>query len=162
MCILQTMEVDLEHPFFVYGKGWSSISPEKSLSCYDLPCLRLSEGDMCISLSPRPSAGSTANSVKRRWSAPAENGIEDCHEPPVAQRTKHWVPQIRPVTHTHTLSVLLNWKTMFMKLRKMHVITLCSEDFLSKIEGKWQFREGRNQTARDNFSFVENESWWQG
>lgn len=95
LIFLQTveMEVLLEHPFFVYGKGWSSISPEKSLSCYDLPCLRLSEGDMCISLSPRLSAGTTSNSMKRRWSAPAENGIadhvEDCHEPPVAQRTKH-------------------------------------------------------------------------
>jgi hypothetical protein len=46
-----TVETPLEHPFFVYYKGWSSCSPDKSRDKYGLDCRRLEEGDNCISLS---------------------------------------------------------------------------------------------------------------
>lgn len=47
------MEADLEHPFFVLGQGWSSVSPELTLLRYKLPCEQLKVGDVCISLTNR-------------------------------------------------------------------------------------------------------------
>ena len=46
-----TVETPLEHPFFVYYKGWSSCSPERSRAKYGLECRKLDVGDNCISLS---------------------------------------------------------------------------------------------------------------
>ena len=40
----------MEHPFFVFGQGWSSCSPERTLQRYGLSCHRLIVGDVCISL----------------------------------------------------------------------------------------------------------------
>ncbi len=44
------MEATLEHPFFVFGQGWSSCSPERTSQRFGLSCHRLSVGDVCISL----------------------------------------------------------------------------------------------------------------
>lgn len=44
------MEATLEHPFFVFGQGWSSCEPDRSLHRYGLDCQKLSVGDVCISL----------------------------------------------------------------------------------------------------------------
>ncbi|XP_059488994.1 amyloid beta A4 precursor protein-binding family B member 1-interacting protein [Neocloeon triangulifer] len=84
------MEVVLEHPFFVYGKGWCSVSPERSLTSFDLPCVRLSVGDTCVSLSPRLPAPTAPASLKRRWSAPDHAALllqQDCASQD--KRTKH-------------------------------------------------------------------------
>ncbi|XP_041375226.1 ataxin-1-like [Gigantopelta aegis] len=45
-----TVEATSEHPFFVFGQGWSSCSPEWTLRRYGLECHKLSVGDVCISL----------------------------------------------------------------------------------------------------------------
>ncbi len=45
-----TVEADVEHPFFVFGKGWSSAAPEKTMNRYKLPCRQLKVGDECVSL----------------------------------------------------------------------------------------------------------------
>ncbi|KAK3086704.1 hypothetical protein FSP39_022205 [Pinctada imbricata] len=45
-----TVEATLEHPFFVFGQGWSSCEPDRTLQRYGLECQRLSVGDVCISL----------------------------------------------------------------------------------------------------------------
>ncbi|XP_033755081.1 ataxin-1-like [Pecten maximus] len=45
-----TVEATVEHPFFVFGQGWSSCDPDKTLERYGLECHRLSVGDICISL----------------------------------------------------------------------------------------------------------------
>ncbi|XP_048755425.1 uncharacterized protein LOC125666259 isoform X1 [Ostrea edulis] len=45
-----TVEATLEHPFFVFGQGWSSCEPDRSLHRYGLDCQKLSVGDVCISL----------------------------------------------------------------------------------------------------------------
>ncbi|KAJ8042436.1 Ataxin-1 [Holothuria leucospilota] len=45
-----TLEARLDHPFFVYGQGWSSVSPECSQKCYALNCHALAVGDVCVSL----------------------------------------------------------------------------------------------------------------
>ena len=43
-------EATLEHPFFVFGQGWSSCHPTWTLQRYGLECHKLSVGDVCISL----------------------------------------------------------------------------------------------------------------
>ncbi|XP_053322826.1 ataxin-1 [Spea bombifrons] len=45
-----SVEVLIEYPFFVFGQGWSSCSPERTSQLFDLPCCKLSVGDVCISL----------------------------------------------------------------------------------------------------------------
>lgn len=42
----------VEHPFFVYGQGWTSSRPEQSVIKYNLNCQHLKVGDVCIFLSP--------------------------------------------------------------------------------------------------------------
>ncbi|XP_062953460.1 LOW QUALITY PROTEIN: ataxin-1 [Cynocephalus volans] len=45
-----SVEVLVEYPFFVFGQGWSSCCPERTSQLFDLPCCKLSVGDVCISL----------------------------------------------------------------------------------------------------------------
>lgn len=55
------METRPSHPFFVYGKGWASFSPENTLLDHALKCQSLEVGDVCISLTPRePKSSSSA------------------------------------------------------------------------------------------------------
>ncbi|XP_015666905.1 ataxin-1-like [Protobothrops mucrosquamatus] len=46
-----SIDVPPEHPFFVYGQGWSSCSPERTARLFSLPCHKLQVGDVCISIS---------------------------------------------------------------------------------------------------------------
>lgn len=46
-----TLDVPPEHPFFVYGQGWSSCNPGQTTHLFALPCHRLQVGDVCISIS---------------------------------------------------------------------------------------------------------------
>ncbi|XP_064640007.1 ataxin-1-like [Lineus longissimus] len=48
-----TVEATVEHPFFVFGQGWSSCRPQRTSQRYGLTCHRLSVGDVCISLTHR-------------------------------------------------------------------------------------------------------------
>lgn len=45
-----TIDVPPEHPFFVFGQGWSSCSPERTAQLYGLPCHHLQAGDVCVSI----------------------------------------------------------------------------------------------------------------
>jgi len=45
-----SVEVPVEQPFFVFGKGWSSCSPETTYQRYGLQCRQLEVGDSCVSL----------------------------------------------------------------------------------------------------------------
>ncbi|XP_063293298.1 ataxin-1-like [Pelobates fuscus] len=45
------LDVPPEHPFFVYGQGWSSCNPRQTAHLFALPCHRLQVGDVCISIS---------------------------------------------------------------------------------------------------------------
>ncbi|KFQ45005.1 Ataxin-1 [Nestor notabilis] len=47
---VMTTRVLVEYPFFVFGQGWSSCCPERTSQLFDLPCSKLSVGDVCISL----------------------------------------------------------------------------------------------------------------
>jgi hypothetical protein len=61
-----TVEAPLEHPFFVFHKGWSSCSPERSLIRYGLKCRKLKIGDICVSLTPKSSTPMSTISAKSR------------------------------------------------------------------------------------------------
>lgn len=52
------IETILEHPLFIYGQGWASCAPERTLQCFGLKCHRLQVGDICITLIPREPAKS--------------------------------------------------------------------------------------------------------
>ncbi|XP_077363848.1 ataxin-1a [Festucalex cinctus] len=45
-----SVEVLVEYPFFVFGQGWSSCCPDRTSQLLELPCTKLSVGDVCISL----------------------------------------------------------------------------------------------------------------
>lgn len=45
-----TIDVPPEHPFFVFGQGWSSYSPKRTAQLYGLACHHLQVGDVCVSI----------------------------------------------------------------------------------------------------------------
>ena len=45
-----TISATPEHPFFVYGHGWSSCAPSLTMARYSLNCMQLRVGDVCVSL----------------------------------------------------------------------------------------------------------------
>ncbi|NXN97148.1 ATX1L protein, partial [Rhinopomastus cyanomelas] len=56
-----SIDVPPEHPFFVYGQGWSSCSPGRTAQLFALPCHRLQVGDVCISISLQSVNGNSAS-----------------------------------------------------------------------------------------------------
>ncbi|CAH0765688.1 unnamed protein product [Bemisia tabaci] len=64
------LESAMEQPFFVMGHGWASCSPDVTFRKYGLECHKLQVGDVCISLSPRPSepgpAGASQSQERER------------------------------------------------------------------------------------------------
>ncbi|NWU37634.1 ATX1L protein, partial [Hylia prasina] len=56
-----SIDVPPEHPFFVYGQGWSSCSPGRTAQLFALPCHKLQVGDVCISISLQSMNGNSAS-----------------------------------------------------------------------------------------------------
>ena len=80
MSLQVTVEATLEHPFFVFGQGWSSCSPERTLQRYGLQCSKLLVGDVCISLThkdPVPPAPSLL-AQQQQQQAHGQQQVEDC------------------------------------------------------------------------------------
>ncbi|XP_054628595.1 mediator of RNA polymerase II transcription subunit 1.1 [Dunckerocampus dactyliophorus] len=50
----ELLKVLVEYPFFVQGQGWSSCCPRRTTELYGLPCRQLTEGDVCLALTPTP------------------------------------------------------------------------------------------------------------
>ncbi|XP_051913079.1 uncharacterized protein zmp:0000000926 [Hippocampus zosterae] len=48
------LKVLVEYPFFVQDQGWSSCCPLRTTQLYGLPCRQLTEGDVCLALTPAP------------------------------------------------------------------------------------------------------------
>ncbi|XP_072532108.1 ataxin-1a [Salminus brasiliensis] len=98
-----SVEVLVEYPFFVFGQGWSSCCPDRTTQLLELPCAKLSVGDVCISLTlknlkngslkksqgqipdtpslgpplkpPKPPSGGTRGGVRH---TEQENGLGQC------------------------------------------------------------------------------------
>ncbi|GLD62225.1 uncharacterized protein AKAME5_001397100 [Lates japonicus] len=48
----ELVDVYVEYPFFVRGRGWSSCSPQRTARLCGLQCRQLSVGDVCLALTP--------------------------------------------------------------------------------------------------------------
>uniref|UniRef100_A0A4W5LAN4 Ataxin 1a n=1 Tax=Hucho hucho TaxID=62062 RepID=A0A4W5LAN4_9TELE len=104
-----SVEVLVEYPFFVFGQGWSSCCPDRTTQLLELPCTKLSVGDVCISLtlknlrngSLKKTQGSRSGcgrvvpvSRKRRWSAPEGRKVERSEkEPPLTLPKPSFITQ---------------------------------------------------------------------
>lgn len=93
------MELDstVEHPFFVYGRGWASCKPERTLVQYGLRVERLQVGDVCVSLVPRKHAQAAAPS--------GATGHDVVHQPVHQPRPQQHPTSAPPQTHPENLSV---------------------------------------------------------
>ncbi|XP_069757360.1 ataxin-1-like [Narcine bancroftii] len=54
-----SVEVPPEHPFFVFGQGWSSCNPQRTAHLFGLSCQRLTVGNTCVSLSAQTAGRSS-------------------------------------------------------------------------------------------------------
>ncbi|XP_022601108.1 ataxin-1-like [Seriola dumerili] len=50
----ELVDVYVEYPFFVRGRGWSSCSPQRTARLCGLQCRQLCVGDVCLALTPVP------------------------------------------------------------------------------------------------------------
>lgn len=48
----ELVDVYMEYPFFVRGRGWSSCSPQRTARLCGLQCRQLTVGDVCLALTP--------------------------------------------------------------------------------------------------------------
>uniref|UniRef100_A0A8C6SZL5 Ataxin 1-like n=1 Tax=Neogobius melanostomus TaxID=47308 RepID=A0A8C6SZL5_9GOBI len=109
-----TIDVPPEHPFFVFGQGWSSCSPERTAQLYGLPSHHLQVGDVCVSITLQQqeqidrihrdedavqfgtAAGQTGASL-RRWSSPSLQRFsvkgDDNPQPPMNTARPSFIPQ---------------------------------------------------------------------
>uniref|UniRef100_A0A8C6T6M1 Ataxin 1-like n=1 Tax=Neogobius melanostomus TaxID=47308 RepID=A0A8C6T6M1_9GOBI len=111
-----TIDVPPEHPFFVFGQGWSSCSPERTAQLYGLPSHHLQVGDVCVSITLQQqeqqkklqqlhsqqqqvntlTAGQTGASL-RRWSSPSLQRFsvkgDDNPQPPMNTARPSFIPQ---------------------------------------------------------------------
>ncbi|KAK3609396.1 hypothetical protein CHS0354_011972 [Potamilus streckersoni] len=68
-----TVDAALEHPFFVFGQGWSSCDPQRTFNLYQLECQKLIVGDVCISLTHKEVTAHAAEiSQQQRELSPQE------------------------------------------------------------------------------------------
>ena len=74
----------MEHPFYVFGQGWSSISPKDTMARYKLPCKDLKLGDLCISL--------THKHAERSSSRRLQHIKEETSSPPISK-----MPKLQPI-----------------------------------------------------------------
>ncbi|XP_035500589.2 mediator of RNA polymerase II transcription subunit 1.1 [Scophthalmus maximus] len=86
----EILKVLAEYPFFVQDRGWSSCCPQRTTQLYGLPCRQLTEGDVCLALTPKPAqshrtlarSGSRAHRVQPPARAAAESGGSHREEMP--------------------------------------------------------------------------------
>uniref|UniRef100_A0A1A8J5U3 AXH domain-containing protein n=2 Tax=Nothobranchius kuhntae TaxID=321403 RepID=A0A1A8J5U3_NOTKU len=96
----ELLQVLVEYPFFVQDRGWSSCSPQRTTQLYGLPCRQLTEGDVCLALTPTPTqthqthtrASSRAHRTQPLSRAGAESSSSQREEmppppPPLAHQT---------------------------------------------------------------------------
>ncbi|KAM4018705.1 ataxin-1-like isoform 1-T2 [Anomaloglossus baeobatrachus] len=85
------LDVPPEHPFFVYGQGWSSCSPSQTAQLFALPCHRLQVGDVCISISLQSiskNGASPAGGAHQALPHPIEKAVLQSREVPERESEK--------------------------------------------------------------------------
>ncbi|XP_029906678.1 uncharacterized protein LOC115358800 [Myripristis murdjan] len=97
----ELVDVYVEYPFFVRGRGWSSCCPQRTARLCGLQCRQLTVGDICLALTPasppQPPPGATLK-PKTAPSLPAApegpSGGRKKKADPV--RRRHWsAPELR-------------------------------------------------------------------
>lgn len=95
----------VEYPFFVQDQGWSSCCPQRTSQLYGLPCRQLTEGDVCLALTPTPTAqthrthvraGSRAHRTQHSSRAAGESSREEMPPPPPPPPLPHPPPPTAP------------------------------------------------------------------
>lgn len=136
------LESTVEHPFFVYGRGWASFRPERTLAQYGLHVQRLQVGDVCVSLVPRKHAPSSAppqthpenlsvkeDARKRRWSA--SDVFED-----IPPHKKRWTVDTVPGA-CRTIIIVLWSPSLQRPLELSYQLCLCSINVRSNWLPQW-------------------------
>ncbi|KAG7229628.1 hypothetical protein INR49_012672 [Caranx melampygus] len=74
----ELVDVYMEYPFFVRGRGWSSCSPQRTARLCGLQCRQLCVGDVCLALTPVsvPQAAPTATMEPKSSPRKSEGGCE--------------------------------------------------------------------------------------
>lgn len=80
------LESTVDHPFFVYGRGWASWCPDHTLQRYGLRVRKLAVGDVCVSMMERRATPSQP-------AYPAPNMHPASHAQPVAPAPPQTYPE---------------------------------------------------------------------
>ncbi len=115
-CVQVRVEAALEHPFFVFGRGWASCAPELSRARYQLTCRPLEVGDVCISLThklmPPPPPPPTLGNIMEAAGSPSSPGLNyrEFASPPHHHNTQFSTvaSSPSPMPHREALSPSLN------------------------------------------------------
>merc|ERR1719402_9520 len=91
-----TVEAAMEHPFFVFGQGWSSSSPELTQTRYRLQCQQLKVGDVCISLTHKLPPARLTTSAEETRATPSKQVV--FHDTPSIIRINPESPPLSRVT----------------------------------------------------------------
>lgn len=110
------METQPSHPFFVYGKGWASYSPESTLHDHGLKCQLLEVGDICISLTPRDQVSKHQKSTPAEISSPENLSRKqqqqiNHHHHQQQQHQQHHLSHTIPTTSTSTITASRSYPT---------------------------------------------------
>ncbi|XP_076607802.1 uncharacterized protein LOC143333585 [Chaetodon auriga] len=79
----ELVDVYVEYPFFVRGRGWSSCSPQRTARLCGLQCRQLSVGDVCLALTPVSAPRSPPSATLEPKTSPmkSEGGCESLKAP---------------------------------------------------------------------------------
>ncbi|XP_074469174.1 uncharacterized protein LOC141754143 [Sebastes fasciatus] len=79
----ELVDVYVEYPFFVRGRGWSSCSPQRTARLCGLHCRQLSVGDICLALTPitAPQPPLSASLEPKTSPSESERGCESLKAP---------------------------------------------------------------------------------
>ncbi|XP_041807712.1 uncharacterized protein LOC121616887 isoform X2 [Chelmon rostratus] len=79
----ELVDVYMEYPFFVRGRGWSSCSPQRTARLCGLQCRQLSVGDVCLALTPVSAPRSPPSATPEPMTSPrkSEEGCESLKAP---------------------------------------------------------------------------------
>ncbi|KAJ7999011.1 hypothetical protein DPEC_G00210960 [Dallia pectoralis] len=88
----ECLDVYVEYPFFVRGRGWSSCCPQRTARLCGLRCHQLSVGDVCLALIP--TSPSTPIPPQPRGQGTPVGGEDGIPKPPLMSSLK---PALSPV-----------------------------------------------------------------
>ncbi|XP_055526678.1 uncharacterized protein LOC129719195 isoform X3 [Wyeomyia smithii] len=114
------IEAAIEHPFFVYGQGWASCSPDKSLQQFGLKCQRLQVGDICLSLISRdkPKIGLFSSSSScTSYTALSQPHIEQ-HQSSMQQLHQHDINGNHQSSLQHQTSYQISYPAEHLRLTR--------------------------------------------